>query len=157
MDVSFSGLLSTLEKTAPALLAASAAGAAGQGSTAWAVEDLCYSLQETVFGALVEITERALAHAGRSQVLIVGGVGCNERLQAMMAAMCSARGALSAGMDSRFCVDNGAMIAHAGLLQFQFEQGSSAEQPARGMALQDCSVTQRFRTDEVRVLWRAAE
>lgn len=30
---------------------------------------------------LVEITERAMAHCNTSDVLIVGGVGCNLRLQ----------------------------------------------------------------------------
>ena len=30
---------------------------------------------------LVEITERAMAHCGAPDVLIVGGVGCNMRLQ----------------------------------------------------------------------------
>jgi N6-L-threonylcarbamoyladenine synthase len=30
---------------------------------------------------LVEITERAMAHCDSKDVLIVGGVGCNERLQ----------------------------------------------------------------------------
>lgn len=39
-------------------------------------EDLCFSLQETVFAMLVEITERAMAHCGSEEVLIVGGVGC---------------------------------------------------------------------------------
>lgn len=34
---------------------------------------------------LVEITERALAHVGANEVLIVGGVGCNVHLQEMMA------------------------------------------------------------------------
>lgn len=38
--------------------------------------DLCFSLQETVFAMLVEITERAMAHVGSGEVLIVGGVGC---------------------------------------------------------------------------------
>lgn len=33
-------------------------------------------LQETVFSMLVEITERAMAHCGSQEVLIVGGVGC---------------------------------------------------------------------------------
>ena len=65
------------------------------------VADLCFSLQETVFAMLVEITERAMAHAGRDEVLIVGGVGCNERLQQMMAQMCAARGARVHGMDHR--------------------------------------------------------
>ena len=40
--------------------------------------------QETFCAMLVEITERAMAHVGTSDVLIVGGVGCNLRLQGMM-------------------------------------------------------------------------
>ena len=39
-------------------------------------QDLCFSLQETTFAMLVEITERAMAHVGAQDVLIVGGVGC---------------------------------------------------------------------------------
>jgi N6-L-threonylcarbamoyladenine synthase len=39
-------------------------------------EDLCFSLQETIFSMLVETTERAMAHCGKQDVLIVGGVGC---------------------------------------------------------------------------------
>lgn len=54
-------------------------------------EDLCFSLQETVFAMLVEITERAMAHIGAKEVLIVGGVGCNERLQEMMGVMAAER------------------------------------------------------------------
>ncbi|NCA12034.1 hypothetical protein EBR56_09560, partial [bacterium] len=74
--------LTTLEREAPKLLASGEA----------TVADLCFSLQETVFAALVEVTERACAHAGRSEVLLVGGVGCNVRLQEMMAQMAGARG-----------------------------------------------------------------
>ena len=33
---------------------------------------------------LVETTERAMAHVGSADVMIVGGVGCNLRLQEMM-------------------------------------------------------------------------
>ena len=33
---------------------------------------MCYSLQETIFAMLVEITERAMAHCGSNEVLIVG-------------------------------------------------------------------------------------
>ena len=43
-------------------------------------EDLCYSLQETLFAMLVETTERAMAHCNSKEVLLVGGVGCNKRL-----------------------------------------------------------------------------
>jgi len=111
-------------------------------------EDLCFSLQETVYSMLVEITERAMAHVGSSQVLIVGGVGCNERLQEMMGIMASERGGNVYATDERFCIDNGIMIAHAGLLAF--ESGGVDE----ALKIENADVTQRFRTDEVFVRWR---
>ncbi len=46
----------------------------------YSIEDLCYSLQETTFCMLTEVTERALSNINSNEVLIVGGVGCNERL-----------------------------------------------------------------------------
>ena len=82
MDVSFSGLLSFVEQTGMKMLK----------SGEVTVEDLCFSLQETIFSMLVEITERALAHSNSNCVLIVGGVGCNRRLQEMTASMVSDRG-----------------------------------------------------------------
>ncbi|CEQ40519.1 SPOSA6832_02145 [Sporobolomyces salmonicolor] len=108
--------------------------------------DLCFSLQETVFAMLVEITERAMAHAGGKEVLIVGGVGCNARLQEMMGVMAAERGGSIFATDERFCIDNGIMIAHAGLLSYRM----GYETP-----LAETWCTQRFRTDEVLVNWRA--
>ena len=52
-----------------------------------------------------------MAHCGSEEVLIVGGVGCNKRLQAMMETMCQERNAKVCATDMRFCIDNGAMIA----------------------------------------------
>nr|NVI71615.1 putative tRNA N6-adenosine threonylcarbamoyltransferase [Cucujiformia] len=92
MDVSFSGLLTYIEEKLNKLL-----------SEGYSPEDLCYSLQETVFAMLVETTERALAHVGAKEVLIVGGVGCNLRLQEMMRIMCEERGAILFATDERFC------------------------------------------------------
>ena len=88
-----------------------------------------------------------MAHAGRSEVLIVGGVGCNARLQEMMGAMAAERGGRVHGMDARYAVDNGAMIALAGIRQFQF---------CGATPLAEATCTQRFRTDEVFVAWRDA-
>jgi N6-L-threonylcarbamoyladenine synthase len=59
-----------------------------------------------------------MAHCGSREALIVGGVGCNERLQAMMAQMCEERNAKMFSTDERFCIDNGAMIAQAGYEMF---------------------------------------
>lgn len=135
MDVSFSGILTHIEERADKLL----------NEEGYTPEDLCFSLQETVFAMLVETTERALAHSNSSEVLIVGGVGCNERLQDMMDLMCKARGAKLFATDERFCIDNGVMIAHAGAEMFK---------SGVRMKWEDCSITQRFRTDEVETVWR---
>ncbi|CAK4083644.1 unnamed protein product [Aphanomyces euteiches] len=137
MDVSFSGLLSFIENEAKVKLAS------GECTKA----DLCYSLQETIFAMLVEITERAMAHCGQTEVLIVGGVGCNKRLQEMMGIMAKERGGRVCAMDHRYCIDNGAMIAQAGALQFQ---------TVGPTPLAECTCTQRFRTDEVDVIWRSS-
>lgn len=77
---------------------------------------------------------------------MVGGVGCNERLQEMMGIMARDRGGSVFGTDERFCIDNGIMIAHAGLLAFKAGVGV--------VPVEDAGVTQRFRTDEVHVKWR---
>nr|MBE5724922.1 putative tRNA N6-adenosine threonylcarbamoyltransferase [Cucujiformia] len=92
MDVSFSGILTYIEEKSKKLL-----------EEGYSPEDLCYSLQETVFAMLVETTERAMAHVGSKEVLIVGGVGCNLRLQQMMEIMCEERGAKLYATDERFC------------------------------------------------------
>lgn len=145
MDCSFSGILASID-----ILAAKLA----QNPTGWVDnnsgevitgEDLCFSLQETVFAMLVEITERAMAHVGSKQVLIVGGVGCNERLQEMMGVMAKDRGGSVFATDERFCIDNGIMIAHAGLLAYRTGFRTS---------LKESTCTQRFRTDEVQIEWR---
>lgn len=46
-------------------------------------------------------------------MLIVGGVGCNVRLQEMMQTMVQQRGGRLHGIDARYAIDNGAMIAQA--------------------------------------------
>ena len=107
-------------------------------------EDFCYSLQETLFAMLVEIIERAMAHTNSNQVLIVGGVGCNLRLQEMMNQMVKDRGGSMCGMDDRYCIDNGAMIAYAGILQYKV---------GKITPLSETTFTQRFRTDEVEIEW----
>lgn len=135
MDVSFSGILSYIQKHSHQLL----------NSGKYTPEDLCFSLQETLFAMLVEITERAMAHCGSRDVLIVGGVGCNMRLQEMMGAMCVERGAKLFATDERFCIDNGVMIAQAGLEMFK--SGNVTK-------WHDTTITQRYRTDAVEVTWR---
>jgi N6-L-threonylcarbamoyladenine synthase len=147
MDVSFSGLLTAIEATARKQLA--------QGECT--VEDLCFSLQETVFAALVEITERAMAHVDSRQVLIVGGVGCNVRLQQMMALMLADRGGSLCAMDDRYCIDNGAMIAWTAHCMMSGNATTTATTTTTMTAseqLSDTWCTQRYRTDDVLITWR---
>ena len=91
MDVSFTGLLTYIEEE---VKKQTDAGVISK-------EDLCYSLQETIFAMLVEVTERAVAHCDVDTVLIVGGVGCNLRLQEMMEMMVVDRGGSLCAMDNR--------------------------------------------------------
>jgi N6-L-threonylcarbamoyladenine synthase len=139
------GVVADASSSSSASSGPSPSPAAPRSLSAYDVEDLCYSLQETLFAMLVEITERAMAHVNVREVLIVGGVGCNNRLQEMMATMVKDRGGMVYGMDSRYCIDNGAMIAQAGILEYM--AGGTTR-------LEDTGVTQRFRTDEVLVRWR---
>ncbi|KAK4883116.1 hypothetical protein RN001_006435 [Aquatica leii] len=134
MDVSFSGILTYMEERAATLL-----------KEGYTEEDLCFSLQEHVFAMLVETSERALAHCNSTEMMIVGGVGCNERLQEMMEIMCQERGATLFATDERYCIDNGLMIAHAG-----------AEMYKSGIRMkwEDCTILQRYRTDAVEATWR---
>eukprot|EP00771_Trimastix_marina_P003090 gnl/Trimastix_PCT/4286.p1 GENE.gnl/Trimastix_PCT/4286~~gnl/Trimastix_PCT/4286.p1 ORF type:complete len:231 (-),score=67.34 gnl/Trimastix_PCT/4286:42-734(-) len=138
MDVSFSGILSFIAKQ----------GIEMHNRGECSKEDLCFSLQETIFAMLVEVTERAMAHCNQNDVLIVGGVGCNVRLQEMLSKMVAQRGGQLCAMDDRFCIDNGAMIAYAGLLGYAH---------GHAIPLDQTTVTQRYRTDEVEIVWRRQE
>lgn len=106
MDISLSGILTSIEAYVTDKRYRSDGS---DGDDIITPADLCFSLQETVYAMLVEITERAMAHVGSKEVLIVGGVGCkclkflrsmfsngkfagNEQLQAMMGIMARERG-----------------------------------------------------------------
>jgi N6-L-threonylcarbamoyladenine synthase/N6-L-threonylcarbamoyladenine synthase/protein kinase Bud32 len=94
---------------------------------------------------LTEVTERAMAHTEKQEVLLGGGVASNKRLREMVQMMAKDRGASFFVPSRDVCVDNGAMIAWLGLLMYQ-----SGER----MSLQDSLINQRYRTDMVEVSWR---
>ena len=78
MDLAFSGMLtSAVQKVA-------------EGKS---LGEVCWSLQEHSFATCVEVAERALAHTGKDELLLGGGVACNERLRKMSKMMCEDRGA----------------------------------------------------------------
>ena len=104
MDVSLSGLLTaatTLLHTGRCRL-----------------EDLCYSLQEHAFSMVTEVTERALAHTEKKEVLLTGGVAANKRLQSMLGIIAEEHDAKFNVVPLQFATDNGAMIAWTGVLAY---------------------------------------
>lgn len=103
MDISFSGILTNLKRK--------------YDSKEYKVEDLCFSLQETIFAMMVEVAERAMAHCGKNELVLGGGVACNKRLQEMCKIMCKERNAKFFVPDKEFLLDNGLMIAYLGVLQ----------------------------------------
>jgi N6-L-threonylcarbamoyladenine synthase len=111
-------------------------------------EDLAFSVQETVFSMLVEAAERALAHTGKKELLLGGGVACNKRLQEMCNIMCKERGAKMFVPENSLLVDNGAMLAYTG--EIMFKAGVKIE----GKDTEKLDINPRERTDEVDVLWK---
>ncbi|MDL2261810.1 bifunctional N(6)-L-threonylcarbamoyladenine synthase/serine/threonine protein kinase [Methanimicrococcus sp. OttesenSCG-928-J09] len=107
--------------------------------------NICYSYQETAFAMAVEVTERALAHTGKNEVLLAGGVGANSRLREMLEKMCADRGAKFFVPEKKFMGDNGAMIAYTGLLMFK--AGDT-------LTVEESFVDAGFRPDEVSVTWK---
>lgn len=128
MDLSFSGLSTAASEALKKAL----------------IEDVCYSYQETAFAMVVEVAERALAHTGKKEVLLAGGVGANTRLREMLNDMCEARGAKFYVPEKRFMGDNGTMIAYTGLLMYK---------SGNILSLEDSRVNPSYRTDDVKVTW----
>jgi len=82
------------------------------------LEDLCYSLQENAFSMVAEVTERALAHTEKKEVLLTGGVAANKRLQSMLKVIAEEHDAKFNVVPKDFATDNGAMIAWTGVLAY---------------------------------------
>lgn len=130
MDMSLSGLLTA------------AVGLLRSGKCR--LEDLCYSLQETAFSMVTEVTERALAHVEKKEVLLTGGVAANKRLQAMIGSMARAHDARFETVPGEFAIDNGAMVAWTGVLAWTHGVSTPFE---------SSSVRPRWRLEEVEIPW----
>ncbi|WP_137289022.1 bifunctional N(6)-L-threonylcarbamoyladenine synthase/serine/threonine protein kinase [Natronorubrum halophilum] len=133
MDFSFSGIMSAAKQ---------------RYDDGVPVEDICYSLQENVFGMLTEVSERALSLTGSDELVLGGGVGQNARLREMLQEMCDQRGADFHAPESRFLRDNAGMIAVLGAKMY--DGGDT-------LALEDSRVDPNYRPDQVPVTWRTDE
>jgi len=134
MDISLSGVLTNLKQKLE--------------KREFSLEDLSFSLQETVFAMLIETAERAMAHTGKKELLLGGGVGCNKRLQEMCEIMCKERGAKFFCPSNDLLQDNGAMIAYTGEIMFKSGIGFN------GKEIDKLDIKPRQRTDDVEVSWK---
>ena len=130
MDLSFSGLLTAASQLLH--------------EKNHRVEDICYSLQEIAFSMLTEVTERALAHTEKPEILLTGGVAANKRLQSMLRLVAEEHNARFCKVPKQYALDNGAMIAWTGILAYQ-----------HGMTIpiEKSFVRLKWRLDEVNIPW----
>ena len=103
MDVSFSGILTKIQQLYERK----------QATT----EDLCHSIQETCFAMCTEVVERGMANTNKKELLLVGGVGANQRFCEMLKIMCQERKATFYKVPMDLAGDQGAMIAWEGYLR----------------------------------------
>lgn len=108
------------------------------------LEDLCYSLQEHAFSMVTEVTERALAHTEKKEVLLTGGVAANKRLQSMLSVIAQEHDARFSVVPLEFATDNGAMIAWTGILAYRYGLVTPLDKSC---------VKLRWRVDKVDVPW----
>jgi len=154
MDIALSGILTNLKQKLE-----SKSPRDDSAEPKYNLNDLAYSLQETVFAMLVETAERALAHTGKKELLLGGGVSCNKRLQEMCKIMCKQRGAKFFCPEKSLLVDNGAMIAFLGEIMFKAGIKETNLNALLGVSQKfeyggKIDIKPRQRTDEVQVTWK---
>jgi tRNA A37 threonylcarbamoyltransferase TsaD len=93
---------------------------------------------------VTEVTERALAHTEKKEVLLTGGVAANKRLQSMISITAEEHDAKFNVVPLEFATDNGAMIAWTGVLAY-----------THGMVtpIAESFVKLRWRLEKVDVPW----
>lgn len=111
-------------------------------------QDLCFSLQETYFSMLTEVTERAIAHTNKKEALLIGGVAANKRLIEMLDMMCKERNCKFYYVPLKYSGDNAAQIAWTGMLQY-----NSNKKYYDNLDLSSIDIKPSWRTEEVNVTW----
>ncbi|MDD3263319.1 MAG: KEOPS complex N(6)-L-threonylcarbamoyladenine synthase Kae1 [Candidatus Nanoarchaeia archaeon] len=132
MDVSFSGILTYIRTRLlndPSVTKA----------------DICYSIQETVYSMLLEVTERAIAHTGIKELVLGGGVAMNKRLQEMSKKLCEDLNIKYFCPEGQYLMDNAGMIAILGYKMYK----SGIKMDAKHAYMDPYE-----RTDDVDVTWK---
>ncbi len=129
-DVAFSGLLTT------------ALRAYRRGLD---IHDICLTMREIAYNSVLEVTARCLMHTRKKEVMLVGGVAASPILREKFAKMAEKYNAIVGVVPPQYAVDNGVMIAWTGLLAFK--SGLTID-------LRSAIVKQRWRVDEVEIIWK---
>ena len=135
MDLSFSGLYTAAKR----LLESKKYG------LEYTLKDVAYSVQETAFAMLTEVTERALAHTEKKEVLLTGGVAANKKLQSMIEYISHEHDARFEVVPLKYAGDNGAMIGWTGILRYQAEGGQ---------IISETVIKPKERMDKISIPWR---
>ena len=109
------------------------------------LSDVANSLQETAFAMLTEVTERALAHTGKKEVLLTGGVAANKKLQEMIKYISKEHDARFEVVPLKYAGDNGAMIGWTGILRYKTKGGD---------VIADTKINPKERMDQITIPWR---
>ncbi len=141
MDLSFSGLYTAIWKQAQIQEKSNEINKNYQ-------EDLFYSLQETAFSMLAEVSERAIAHTEKKSVLVTGGVAANKRLQEMITYISNEHNIDFHVVPLKYAGDNGAMIAWTGILQFK---------SSNIVEISETKILPKWRMDNVPIPWRTTK
>ena len=130
MDLSYSGMLTAAKRL---------------HSEHVPIPDICHSVQETSFGMLAEIAERAVAHTKKNELLLTGGVARNNRLTEILAGVAERHEAEFHRVSPSLAGDQGAMIAWNGILQYNAGYQTKIE---------NSHVLPKWRTDDQDIVWR---
>ncbi len=97
--------------------------------------DLCASYQEAIVEVLIEKLKKASAQTGLRNWTVTGGVSANSRLRQQAMAAAKQLGATLALPPLRYCTDNAAMIALAGLFKLKVGEKSAQDLSPSAAAL----------------------
>jgi universal protein Kae1 len=131
MDLSYSGMLTAARRLKE------------EGET---LENICFSVQETAFGMIGEIAERAIAHTKKKELILTGGVARNNRLTSLLSGVAERHETEFHRVSPSLAGDQGAMIAWNGILYFR---------AGHSLRVEESHVLPKWRTDEQDIDWRA--
>lgn len=138
LDFSFSGLkthaLTTIQQSAPL--------------DEQTVSDIALAFELAVVDTLLIKCRRALEAAGRTRLVVAGGVGANRRLRSRLRASGEQLGFQVFYPRPEFCTDNGAMIAYAGFFRWCLDGRGNAYENGRNRGF---DVRPRWRLEDIRI------